>query len=131
MGDDQKYYSDGAVDDITVDTGVIDELPVLTLSTDDRELIANFKRWVIDSKSYWDDKNGYDLTSARNRNERYYLGQQIDKSKLYAYQVPFVEQQLYQLYYNSVIRRLFYSKHTLLKTLLYPRLSALQITLDL
>lgn len=95
MGDDQKYYSDGAVDDITIDTGVIDELPVLTLSTDDRELIANFRRWVTDSKSYWDDKNGYDLTSARNRNERYYLGQQIDKSKLYAYQVPFVDNQIY------------------------------------
>lgn len=95
MGDDQKYYSDGAVDDITIDTGVVDELPILTLDTDDGELIRDFKRWVQDSKSYWDDKNGYDLTSARNRNERYYLGQQIDKSKLYAYQVPFIDNQIY------------------------------------
>ena len=52
MGDDQKYYSDGAVDDITIDTGAIDELPILTLDTDDGELIRNFKRWVQDSKSY-------------------------------------------------------------------------------
>lgn len=95
MGDDQKYYSDSTVDDITADTGIIDELPILSIDTDDRELIMNFKRWVQDSKSYWDNKAGYDLAAARNKNERYYLGHQIDKSKLYAYQVPFVDNQIY------------------------------------
>lgn len=95
MEEDSRLFDDSTVDNITVDTGVIDDRPVLSLDTDDRELAANFKRWIDDSQSYWNDRGGYDLESSRNRNERYYLGRQIDKSKLYAYQVPFVDNQIY------------------------------------
>jgi len=93
--EDQPVFSDSKVDNITSETGIIDDLPVLSLKGDDRELISNFKRWVTDSKSYWNDKNGYDLETNRNKNERYFLGRQIDRSKLYAYQVPFVDNQIY------------------------------------
>lgn len=92
---ENKIFNDPAVDDITHDTGVIDDLPVLSVDTPDRELIANFKRWTTDSISYWNQRDGYNLEYNRNRNERYYLGKQIDMSKLYNYQVPFVDNQIY------------------------------------
>lgn len=95
MDEDTRLFNDSAVDDVTFDTGVIDDLPVLSMTTDDRELAANFDRWLKDSQAYWNDKGGYDLETNRNRNERYYLGKQIDKSKLYAYQVPFIDNQIY------------------------------------
>lgn len=95
MGNDTPVYNDATVDDVTHQTGVIDDRPILSITTDDRELIANFKRWIHDSQSFWNDKSGYDLESVRNQNERYYLGKQIDRSRLYAYQVPFIDNQIY------------------------------------
>lgn len=95
MGDDNKLFNDPTVDNITDETGVIDDLPVLSITTDDKELITNFTRWIKDSKSFWNDRSGYNLEAVRNENERYYLGKQVDKSKLYAYQVPFVDNQIY------------------------------------
>ncbi len=95
MGDDNPVFNDASTDDITNQTGVIDDLPILSITTEDRELIANFKRWISDSESYWNDKSGYDLKAVRAQNERYYLGKQIDRSKLYAYQVPFIDNQIY------------------------------------
>ena len=96
MGDDSRLYNDATVDEITDQTGVIDDRPILSIETDDRELAANFGRWIQESKSYWNDKSGYDLENVRNQNERYYLGKQIDKSKLYAYQVPYIDNQIYK-----------------------------------
>lgn len=95
MGDDTPLYNDSTVDNITDQTGVIDDRPILSITTDDKELISNFGRWLKESKSYWNDRSGYDLENVRNQNERYYLGKQIDKSRLYAYQVPFVDNQIY------------------------------------
>ena len=95
MQDTAPIFNDSSVDNITKDTGVIDDLPILSLDTDDRELIGSFKRWITDSQGYWNDKSGYDLENSRNKNERYYLGKQLDTSKLYNYQVPFVDNQIY------------------------------------
>lgn len=77
------------------ETGLRDELPVLSIDIPDRDLIMNFKRWEKDSQAYWDDRTGYNLTEKRKKNKKYYLGQQIDKSKLYNFQVPFVDNQLF------------------------------------
>jgi len=85
---DKKY-------EMTEDTGVVDERPILSLGTDDRELIGNFRRWANESISYWNDKAGYDLENVRKTNEKYYLGKQIDKSKLYDYQVPYEDNQIF------------------------------------
>lgn len=93
--DTTKVFNDSSVDDITKDTGIIDERPVLSIKTEDRELIANFKRWITDSQAYWNSTKGYNLENVRARNERYYLGYQIDTSKLYNYQVPFVDNQIF------------------------------------
>lgn len=95
MGNDSPVYDDATTDNITDQTGVIDDRPILSIDTDDRELIANFNRWLKESKSFWNDRSGYDLENVRNQNERYYLGKQIDKSRLYAYQVPFIDNQIY------------------------------------
>ena len=95
MGDETRLFNDATVDDITDQTGVIDDRPILSVKTDDRELAANFGRWIQESKAHWNDKSGYDLESVRNQNERYYLGKQIDRSKLYSYQVPYVDNQIY------------------------------------
>jgi hypothetical protein len=91
----QPVFNDPTVDIITDKTGIIDDRPILSLDTDDRQLIANFNRWVTDTKSYWNDRSGYDLQNVRNRNERYYLGKQIDKSRLYDYQVPYQDNEIF------------------------------------
>ena len=59
------------------ETGLVDELPVLSIDVPDRDLINNFKRWEKESQAFWDDRNGYNLTERRKRNKRYYLGRQI------------------------------------------------------
>lgn len=91
----QPVFTDPTVDIITDKTGIIDDRPILSLDTDDRQLIANFNRWVTDSKNYWNDRSGYDLQNVRNRNERYFLGKQIDKSRLYDYQVPYQDNEIF------------------------------------
>ncbi len=77
------------------ETGLREELPVLSIDVPDRDLIMNFKRWEKESQTFWDDKSGYNLTERRKRNKQYYLGRQIDKSKLYNFQVPFVDNELF------------------------------------
>ncbi len=95
MDDDSPVFTDSSVDDVTDQTGLVDDRPLLSIKTEDRDLIQNFNRWVSDSKAYWNDKKGYDLESARRRNERYYLGKQVDTSKLYNYQIPYIDNQIY------------------------------------
>lgn len=95
MLDDSPVFTDSSVDDVTEQTGLVDDRPLLTIDTEDRDLIANFSRWISDSRSYWNDAKGYNLDSARKTNERYYLGKQVDTSKLYNYQVPYIDNQIY------------------------------------
>lgn len=77
------------------DTGLQRELPALSLDIPDRDLIQNLKRWEQDSQTYWNDRKGYDLHNRRERNVNYYLGKQVDKSKLYDFQVPYVDNELF------------------------------------
>src|SRR5574344_1276708 len=77
------------------ETGLREELPVLSIDVSDRDLINNFKRWERESQAFWDDKTGDNLTERRKKNKQYYLGRQIDKSKLYAYKVPFIDNELF------------------------------------
>ena len=95
MNDESQVFTDGSVNEVTEDTGVVDERSTLSLDLDDKALIGNFKRWISDSQAYWDGRKGYNLKYVRNKNERYLLGQQIDKSELYDYQVPFIDNQIY------------------------------------
>lgn len=77
------------------ETGLKKDLPVLSLDVPDRDLIQNFKRWEKESLAFWDDAKGYDLKERRKKNQEYYLGRQIDKSKLYSFQIPFIDNELF------------------------------------
>ena len=77
------------------ETGVTSDLPVLEIKTPDSELISNFKRWIEDSESYWDDPKGFNLSNKRKKNQNYYLGKQINTDQLYSYQVPFIDNELF------------------------------------
>lgn len=88
MNDDEKEY-------IGAETGLVEEMPVLSLDVPDRELIQNFKRWEKEAIAYWNDPKGYNLEEKRKKNWDYYLGKQLDKTKLYNYQVPFIDNELF------------------------------------
>lgn len=88
MNDDNEEY-------IGAETGLKEEMPVLSIDVPDRELIQNFKRWEKESIAYWNDPKGYNLEEKRKKNVDYYLGKQLDKSKLYNYQVPFIDNELF------------------------------------
>lgn len=77
------------------ETGVESELPVLEIKTPDNELISNFKRWIDESETFWNDPKGFNLANKRKRNKNYYLGKQLDTDQLYSYQVPFIDNELF------------------------------------
>lgn len=77
------------------ETGVVADLPVLNLDIPDKELIANFKRWVENANAFWNNPAGYNLEEKRKKNFNYYLGRQLDESKLYSYQIPYVDNELF------------------------------------
>lgn len=81
--------------DHPTETGVIEELPVLALDIDDKELIENFKRWEKETKTYWNDPKGMNLEARRKKNMNYYKGYQLDESKLYSYQIPYIQNELF------------------------------------
>lgn len=81
--------------DHPTETGVVEELPVLALNVDDKELVANFKRWENEAKSYWDNPRGFSLDARRKKNMDYWKGIQLDESKLYSYQIPYVQNELF------------------------------------
>lgn len=95
VGINQKAYSDSKVDDIANQDGQIDELPILGISIDDKELVTSLNRKIKDSQDYWNDPNGYNLEVARDQNVRMHLGKQLDKSKLYSYQVPYIDNEIF------------------------------------
>lgn len=76
-------------------TGEVDELPVLALDVKDKDLIDNFRRWEEDAKTYWNNPVGYNLENKRKKNINYYNGRQLDESKLYSYQIPYTQNELF------------------------------------
>lgn len=91
-----KMFNDQQVDDFADGTtGVIDEQPSLSFDMPDSQIVNNLERRVKDSASYYDEPEGFNLSQVRNESKRAYLGKQIDINKLYAYQTPYVENQLY------------------------------------
>lgn len=77
------------------ETGIVEEKPVLSLDVPDKELIENFKRWEEDARAYWDDPKGFDLKNRRKRNMEYWRGMQIEEDRLYSYQIPYVQNELF------------------------------------
>ena len=77
------------------ETGLIEELPVLALDVKDKDLIDNFKVWEKEALNYWNNPKGFNLENRRRKNEKYYRGEQIDEDKLYSYQIPYVQNELF------------------------------------
>jgi len=88
-------FPDNSVDYILRGDGVIDTFPSINEELSDKAIIDNLNDLVQDSEFYWNNETGYNLRSARAQNERMYLGKQIDMAKLYMYQTPYVENQLF------------------------------------
>ncbi len=88
-------YTNASVDNYLKSDGAIDSYPKIDLSLSDKDLIDNLEMRVQDSLNYWDEAEGYNLRASREQNERFYLGKQIDASKLFSYQTNYVENQLF------------------------------------
>lgn len=88
-------------DDTTVDnlqdgpTGVIDTVSSLSFDIPDDTIIRNMEQRISDSQSYWNKPSGFNLKQVRVDNMRLYLGKHLDQNKLYRYQTPYVENQIY------------------------------------
>lgn len=76
-------------------SGEIDRLATLSLDVEDGAIIKNLNARIEDSRDYWDATMGFNLTQSRNENMRLYLGRQVDVTKLYRYQVPYVENEIF------------------------------------
>lgn len=82
------------VDNITQQSGVIDQLPSLSLDIDDRQIIKNLDLRIQDSASYWDDAKGFDLKNSRNENTQLHLGK-MGETGLYKHQKQYSENQIF------------------------------------
>lgn len=82
------------VDNISEQSGSIDQLPSLSLDIDDIEIIKNLDMRINDSRDYWDDAKGFDLKNVRNENTRMHLGK-TEEQGLYKYQRQYKENQIF------------------------------------
>lgn len=87
-------FSDSSVDDISGQDGRVDQFALIDLKLSDKKLIENINERIVESKSYYDDAAGFNLTQKRGENLRMYLGIQIDQSDFYDQEEPYVENQI-------------------------------------
>lgn len=95
-------FPDTKVDINAEQDGRVDQFAILTLKISDDALIHNLNQRIDDSKAYWDEQLGFNLTSIRNDNMRMYLGEQVDAHDYYKYETPYVENQI-QLIVDSIV----------------------------
>lgn len=86
---------DTRVDNISSQVGVIDRLPPLRTDLDDGQLVHNIQLRVQDSEDYYNNPDGFNLNEARQENKRLVIGKQVDVTKLYRFQVPYVENEIF------------------------------------
>jgi hypothetical protein len=87
-------FSDTKVDNISQEDGIIDDLAPLDLDISDEKLIENLNQRIEDSKTYYNDSNGFDLEQKRAENLRFYLGLQADSADYYDQEDPYIENQI-------------------------------------
>jgi hypothetical protein len=88
-------FEDARVDNLMRQDGTIDLLPAIDTSIQAQQLIKNLNDRLQDSAEYWDDVQGQNLKYARAQSVRMVLGKQIDTSKLYRYQIPYIDNELH------------------------------------
>lgn len=77
------------------ETGLIDSFPLISTTIKARQLIRNIRQRMEDSTGYWDNSEGYNLRYARAQSFRMVIGKQIDISKLYRYQIPYIDNEIH------------------------------------
>lgn len=87
--------ADQKVDNISSQEGTIDTLPMLTFDVPDTDIIKALDLRIKDSQGYWDDPEGFNLGTARAENKRLHIGKQVDVTKLYRFQVPYIENEIF------------------------------------
>jgi hypothetical protein len=87
-------FSDPSVDNIIDQDGVIDQFAPISLEIKDEKLIENINQRIEDSKTYYNDSNGFDLEQKRSENLRMYLGVQADAADYYDQEEPYIENQI-------------------------------------
>lgn len=60
----------------------------------DKKLIDNINQRIQDSRTYYDDPEGFNLARKRSENLRMYLGVQVDSSDFYEQEEPYIENQI-------------------------------------
>lgn len=90
-----KPFDDTRVDNIAQQDGEVDRVSALNFDLTDGEIVKNLNNRINDSQTYWDQPAGFNLNEARNENMRLHLGKQIDVTRLYRFQVPYVENQIF------------------------------------
>lgn len=88
-------YDERRVDNLMGQDGAIDTFPAIATTIKAKQLIKNFNDLIEDSLGYWDDTQGANLHYARAQSVRMVLGKQIDVSKLYRYQIPYIDNELH------------------------------------
>lgn len=91
-------YTDAKVDNIQQQSGVVDTLPALPgldIDLPDKAITANLDRRIEDSLAYWNDPKGFNLKVSRNHMTMMHLGKQVDESRLYRYQIPYIENEMF------------------------------------
>lgn len=89
-------FGDTTVDNLQdAPVGVIDHVSTLNFDVPDNTIIKNLERRIADSQDYWNRPAGFNLKQVRYDNIRMYLGKHLDQNKLYRYQTPYVENQVY------------------------------------
>lgn len=87
-------FSDTSVDNIRDEDGRIDQFAPIDLRISDKRLIENINQRIEDSKTYYDDPQGFNLTMKRSENLRMYLGIQVDGADFYEQEEPYIENQI-------------------------------------
>jgi hypothetical protein len=87
-------FSDTSVDNISNEDGRIDQFFPIDLKISDKRLIENINQRIEDSKTYYDDPEGFNLSVKRSENLRMYLGIQVDGADFYEQEEPYIENQI-------------------------------------
>lgn len=88
-------YSDERVDNIYRQEGVVDQLEVLALDVPDTELVHNLHQRIEDSLAYWNKATSYNLKVRRDKNVDWHRGHHRDKTYMFAYQVPYTDNEIF------------------------------------
>lgn len=69
--------------------------PVFDLNMPDAQIIQSLHHRIETSKAFFDDKDGYNLTNAREQNMRLWLGKHLYKQPFYNYSKRFIDNRIF------------------------------------